>query len=212
MLLPVATFCGMFRRTEVHHAKEKPIPYPAVACRGRRAVPASHEIYVAVLSGRPGQDDPPRRRRLGQRRDRVVPAYAARSRQPVAQALFRTTPRRAWRISRARAAPGLFPPEVVVQVKALACELPATLGLPLSRFSVADVAQYVRRPGWSRRSATARSGAGSMKTRSVRGSIAVGSFRAIRSSRVKAGRMLDLYQRRWQGQAVAGGRVRDFRR
>ena len=31
--------------------------------------------------------------------------------------------------------PPVFPPEVVVQVKALACELPAKTGLPLSRFS-----------------------------------------------------------------------------
>jgi Homeodomain-like domain len=37
--------------------------------------------------------------------------------------------------------PRSFPPDVVVQVKALACELPATLGAPLSRFSVANVAQ-----------------------------------------------------------------------
>jgi len=29
--------------------------------------------------------------------------------------------------------PGLFPPELTVEIKALACELPATLGLPLSR-------------------------------------------------------------------------------
>lgn len=43
--------------------------------------------------------------------------------------------------------PGLFPPEVIVQVKALACELPATRGLPLSRMSIADVAREVRSAG-----------------------------------------------------------------
>jgi hypothetical protein len=32
-----------------------------------------------------------------------------------------------------------FPPEVVVEVKALACELPAATGLPLSRFSRRDL-------------------------------------------------------------------------
>ena len=36
---------------------------------------------------------------------------------------------------------------MVVQVKALACELPATLGLPLSRLSVSDVAQQARQLG-----------------------------------------------------------------
>jgi hypothetical protein len=36
-----------------------------------------------------------------------------------------------------------FPPEVVVQVKALACELPAETDLPLSRFSRQDLAREV---------------------------------------------------------------------
>jgi hypothetical protein len=36
-----------------------------------------------------------------------------------------------------------FPPSLVVQVNALACELPHTLGLPLSRLSVEDIRQHV---------------------------------------------------------------------
>jgi hypothetical protein len=36
-----------------------------------------------------------------------------------------------------------FPPSLVVQVKALACELPCTLGLPLSRLSVEEIRQHV---------------------------------------------------------------------
>jgi hypothetical protein len=36
-----------------------------------------------------------------------------------------------------------FPPEVVVEVKAFACELPLELGLPLSRLSLADVRDEV---------------------------------------------------------------------
>jgi len=36
-----------------------------------------------------------------------------------------------------------FPPSLVVQVKALACELPHRLGLPLSRFSVEDIREEV---------------------------------------------------------------------
>src|SRR5437870_5038586 len=32
-----------------------------------------------------------------------------------------------------------FPPSLVVQVKALACELPHRLGLPLSRLSIAEI-------------------------------------------------------------------------
>jgi hypothetical protein len=38
-------------------------------------------------------------------------------------------------IGSARAARVVFPPEQVAEVKALACELPATHGLPLGRFS-----------------------------------------------------------------------------
>ena len=39
--------------------------------------------------------------------------------------------------------PLFFPPSVVVQVKALACELPHRLGLPLSRLSITDIQQEV---------------------------------------------------------------------
>jgi hypothetical protein len=42
--------------------------------------------------------------------------------------------------------PRSFPPEVVVAVKALACELPSRLGAPLSRLHVPDiVAEIVAR-------------------------------------------------------------------
>ncbi len=43
--------------------------------------------------------------------------------------------------------PGSFPPELVVRVKAIACELPAKLGLPLSRWSLAELGLHVRRSG-----------------------------------------------------------------
>jgi hypothetical protein len=36
-----------------------------------------------------------------------------------------------------------FPPSLAVQVKALACELPHTLGLPLSRLSIEEIRQHV---------------------------------------------------------------------
>src|SRR3972149_5695773 len=45
------------------------------------------------------------------------------------------------------AARGFFPPELVIHVKALACELPASLGIPLSRMSISDVAAEARRAG-----------------------------------------------------------------
>ena len=36
-----------------------------------------------------------------------------------------------------------FPPSLVVQVKALTCELPHRLGLPLSRLSIEEIRQHV---------------------------------------------------------------------
>src|SRR5271165_509533 len=37
--------------------------------------------------------------------------------------------------------PGSFPPSVNAEIKALACELPATTGVPLSRWSSAELAR-----------------------------------------------------------------------
>ena len=54
---------------------------------------------------------------------------------------------RGWKKASARDGPGLFPPEVVVQVKALACELPSGRQQPLSRWSVAEIAAQARRSG-----------------------------------------------------------------
>ena len=51
---------------------------------------------------------------------------------------------RGWRIVPAEeAGPSLFPPQVVCEVKALACQLPAELGIPLSRFSQRELRQQV---------------------------------------------------------------------
>jgi DDE superfamily endonuclease len=47
------------------------------------------------------------------------------------------------RTSRARVARAVFPPQQVAEVKAVACELPATHGLPLSRFSRAELHRLV---------------------------------------------------------------------
>ena len=45
-----------------------------------------------------------------------------------------------WRTARDRVGPGPFPPLEVTEVKALACQLPATSGVPLSRWSCAELA------------------------------------------------------------------------
>ena len=111
----------------------------------------------------------------------------------------------AWKVSKrclARAAPGLFPPELVVRVKAIACELPAKLGVPLSRWSIAELARQVRQDG-------------------LEASVSdITIWRWLHEDAIrpwqhrcwifprdplfaeKAGRVLDLYERMWQGAAL----------
>jgi hypothetical protein len=57
----------------------------------------------------------------------------------MAQAFLRARPGRRGRAAPHRPATGLCPLKVVVAVKALACELPATLGIALSRLGVPDI-------------------------------------------------------------------------
>ena len=90
----------------------------------------------------------------------------------------------------------------MVQVKALACELPATLGLPLSRLSVADVAQQARQLGLvatiSDSTVWRWLNADAIRPWQHRCWI----FPRDAQFAVKAGRILDLYQRRWQGKLL----------
>jgi hypothetical protein len=107
-----------------------------------------------------------------------------------------------WTSVPARAVPGLFPPEVVVQVKALACELPATLGVPLSRLSTADIAREVRRAGIvatiSDKTVWRWLHADAIRPWQHRTWI----FPRDPAFALKAGRILDLYARQWQGRPL----------
>ena len=91
---------------------------------------------------------------------------------------------------------------MVVQVKALACELPATLGLPLARLSVADVAREARQLGLvatiSDSTVWRWLNADAIRPWQHRCWI----FPRDPQFAVKAGRILDLYQRRWQGKLM----------
>jgi len=91
---------------------------------------------------------------------------------------------------------------VVAEVKALACELPATLGLPLSRFSRSELRRHVLAAGivaeisgitiwrWLREDA--------LRPWSRRSWI----FPRDPDFQTKAGRVLDLYHRRFEGRAL----------
>lgn len=97
---------------------------------------------------------------------------------------------------------GVFPPEVIVQVKALACELPASLGLPLSRLSVADVAREACRSGIvaaiSGRTVWRWLNEDSIRPWQHRCWI----FPRDPDFATKAGRLLDLYARQWAGRPL----------
>jgi len=43
--------------------------------------------------------------------------------------------------------PVLFPPEIIVAVKALVCQLPKQLGLPFSRFTHNEIARQKEKQG-----------------------------------------------------------------
>lgn len=107
-----------------------------------------------------------------------------------------------WRNSPARAAHGLFPPEVVVQVKAIACELPSTRNLSLSRWSVSDVA------GEACRSGLVATISDSTVWRWLHeDAIRPWQHRCWIFPRdpqfaIKAGRILDLYERIWEGKPL----------
>ncbi|MCU0735382.1 MAG: transposase [Methylotetracoccus sp.] len=100
------------------------------------------------------------------------------------------------------AAPGLSPPALTVEIKALACELPGTLGLPLSRLSVADVAREAERSGL-----VARISESTVWRWLHEDAIRPWQHRCWIFPRdplfpAKAGRLLDLYARTWQGRAL----------
>jgi hypothetical protein len=104
-----------------------------------------------------------------------------------------------------RGVPGRFPPAEIAEVKALACELPAQTGRPLSRWSAAELA----------REAVARGIVCSVSGTTVWRWLSEDAIRpwAWRSwvfprdpdFREKAGRVLDLYERRWEGRRLHPG-------
>ena len=106
---------------------------------------------------------------------------------------------RAWRKSRAAGVQPAFPPSVVVEVKALACELPARAGVPLARWSLTEL----------RREVVARGVVAQISGATLWRWLSQDALRPWRhrswifprdpAFAAKAGRILDLYERRWQG-------------
>jgi len=109
---------------------------------------------------------------------------------------------RGWKRASARGVPELFPPELVVQVKALACELPRHYGAALSRWSTADLAREVCRTGL-----VATLSESTVWRWLHQDAIRPWQHRCWifpRDSQFasKASRILDLYHRNWQGRVL----------
>jgi DDE superfamily endonuclease len=107
-------------------------------------------------------------------------------------------------IDRGRDARSVFPPEAVAQVKAMACELPREHGLPLSRFSRAELHRLVIERGVTDASASTiarwlREDA--LKPWQHRSWV----FPTDPAFLERAGPVLDLYQGRWQGKLLHPG-------
>lgn len=107
-----------------------------------------------------------------------------------------------WKTFRVLGESPFFPPEIAVEIKALACELPKEFGLPFSRFSCADIAGQAVQRGivasisgatvWRWLSADA------IRPWSHRTWI----FPRDKEFRTKAERVLDLYHGVWEGHAL----------
>lgn len=108
------------------------------------------------------------------------------------------------RIERGQVARVVFPPQEVAQVKAVACELPKQLGLPLSRFSRSEIHRFVIEQAVSEASAS-----------TIGRWLADDAIRPWRYKSwifprdpdflEKAGRVLDLYAGRWEGKLLEPG-------
>lgn len=108
------------------------------------------------------------------------------------------------RTNRGRVGRGAFPPEEVAQVKAIACELPKTHGLPLSRFSRAELHRFVVEQAISQASASTIGrwlAQDAIKPWQQRSWI----FPRDPKFLEKAGPILDLYEGRWEGKLLEPG-------
>ena len=89
-----------------------------------------------------------------------------------------------------------------MQIKAIACELPATLGLPLSRLSTTDIVREAQRSGLVATISDATVWRWLHEDAIRPWQHRTWIFPRDPAFAVKAGRILDLYARQWEGQAL----------
>jgi hypothetical protein len=107
-----------------------------------------------------------------------------------------------WKSAHARAVPGSSPPELVVQIKALACELPTTRGLPLSRFSCADIVREAQQCGIVVRISDTTVWRWLHEDAIRPWQHRTWIFPRDPDFTLKAGRILDLYAKQWAGKRL----------
>jgi hypothetical protein len=108
------------------------------------------------------------------------------------------------RIERGRVARAVFPPEEVAQVKAIACELRKTRGVPLSRFSRSELHRFVVEQAIGETSASTIGrwlAEDAIKPWQQRSWI----FPRDPNFLARAGPVFDLYQGRWEGKLLEPG-------
>jgi hypothetical protein len=109
------------------------------------------------------------------------------------------------RSGRGPGARGLFPPAQVAEIKALACELPSERGVPLSRWSSAEIAREAVKRGIVAQISGATVwrwlGEDAIRPWNYRSWI----FPRDPNFAAKAGPILDLYEGRWEGQLLEPG-------
>ena len=99
---------------------------------------------------------------------------------------------------------GIFPPAVVIEVKALACEIPHKIGIPLSRLSISELKREVVKRG------IIASVSGMTLWRWLaQDAIKPWRYRSWIFPRdpdfsYKAGKVLDLYEGLWEGKPLSG--------
>jgi hypothetical protein len=111
----------------------------------------------------------------------------------------------ALRIVREAVGRDAFPPATVASVKALACELPAQLELPFSRFSISEIRQHV-----IEKNIVESIGTTTLWEWLHEDAIRPWTHRPWIFPRdpdfeVKGSRVVDLYERRWEGQPLGDG-------
>ena len=107
-----------------------------------------------------------------------------------------------WKTASARDAPGFFPPELVVYVKAIACEFPSIAGVPFSRWSVSELGSYVRSTGLTATLSDTTIWRWLHEDAIRPWQHRCGIFPRDPDFEQKAGRILDLYQRLWKGRKL----------